>query len=87
MLKPTITIFMWELVLDIQVRLYLVVCNLLQIKNKNLKGRRVFSQVFVCFYFSLFVTFFFNLLSLNRYCFRGTFLPLDLKVKGIGYFN
>ena len=78
---------MWELVLDIQVRLYLVVCNLLQIKNKNLKGRRVFSQVFVCFYFSLFVTFFFNLLFLNRYCFRGTFLPLDLKVKGIGYLN
>lgn len=71
-LKPTITIFVWELVLNIQARLYLVVCNLLQIKNKHLRGMRVFSQVFV-FISSLFVAPPPYLLFLNRCCFRGTF--------------
>lgn len=54
-LQPTITIFVWELVLNLQVRPYLVVCNLLQIENMLLRRERVFSQVLFAFIFSLLV--------------------------------
>lgn len=57
---------MWELVLDTQVRLYLVVCNLLQIKNMHWRRKKVFSQVSVCFHFQSFVIFVY-LLFLNRH--------------------
>lgn len=75
-LKPTITIFVWELVLNAQIRLHLVVCNLLQIKNMHFERKEGLFPDFVCFHFQSFC-YFFNLLFLNR-CFRSTFLPLDL---------